>query len=558
MVSICESRKVFELMLTKKDLLDFNITNKQGHNILHLAVLNGNLKLKEVITKEIINKQDNDGNTPLMFCKNSGHFKILLEEGADVTITNKQGQNIFHLIANNSSEHFKQNTEYFKAIFEMAENHLSSKIITKIINAKDNNGETILTMAIKNNNTALLKKLTELAEIQNTCKDLFLYVYSVELLEKDIETVGKYFSKLFAELLKSDPKNALKWLKSYHDKIENKNKLLEDALSVVVDSFGNWKPTINYDLIKNTLDIFDLSTVIEPKKNSNSWNDSKTLKDKIYDCINLLNFKEVSIDKIDHELLFEVLESNVTNLSEKSLHKLKISIYEAHDKWKKLLTDIDKIQSLSIIYQSAKNDMISKLINRSDNKIIFSLLEKFGLVNSYDYKYNHCREFCSNLESSLPNAKNAFKIIEEIRKTEEELEQVEENSSVFSVYKEIIIKIACKEAKFSNESLKKLENIFVIDNYSLLKQDLIQLLTILKPQNKDTWENEKLKHLCKLNKTMKTLIKELNDFDISALNNNISYQDVELITKIIERIKETGSETKFELEIFGSDFRSFE
>ena len=538
-------KKLLGSMLTKKSLFDLGVTNKQGQNILHLEVSDVHSKyLKEVITKETINKQDNNGDTPLMFVSNSQDFEILLKNGADVTITNKQGQNIFHLIALKDAEHFSHNLNYYQIIFKSAEKSLSPEIIKKIINAKDNNGETIFTIALKNNNMALVKILIDFGECQNSCPDPFLYVYSMELLENDQEMAAKYFSKLFKEWLKSNSSKAFLMLKYYHDALPNKDQLLEDALSVITES-----PFVcNHDLIKNTLNIFDLGSIIAPLEKE-SFNSSRSTKLKIYDCIKILNFKPTN-HQIDQKLLLTVLESCVSKLSEKSLKGLKTCIYEIYDQGQKLLADISKILDCSIINKYSKHDMVSQLIN--DNKIVVSLLEKLGVIDPSDY---NCKKFCSNLDLSLHNAKFALKIIEEIRENGEKLEKIEKNCSVLSVYKELITKILCKDWKFCKESLEKIEQIFAIDHDSLLKQDLIMLITILKPQDKDLdnnenrFEQEKLKSLCKLSKTMKTLIEELSNINIQELN-NILAKDGKLITNVIELIKKAVEGTEYVMDIW--------
>lgn len=80
------------------------------------------------------------------------------------------------------------------------------------------------------------------------------------------------------------------------------------------------------------------------------------------------------------------------------------------------------------------------------------------------------------------------------------------------------------------------------------------LITILKPQDKDLdnnenrFEQEKLKSLCKLSKTMKTLIEELSSINIQELN-NILVKDGKLIANVIELIKKAVEGTEYVVDL---------
>ncbi|XXG72586.1 hypothetical protein AAC387_Pa07g1652 [Persea americana] len=87
-----------------KDILSSNacaaeILGRKGRNILHVAVMNGNLPMLKFLLqvpelKVLINEPDSDGNTPLHLAVKIHFFRmvtVLLRNGASGRITNKKG-----------------------------------------------------------------------------------------------------------------------------------------------------------------------------------------------------------------------------------------------------------------------------------------------------------------------------------------------------------------------------------------------------------------------------------------------------------------------------------
>lgn len=95
---------VVEFMIDKELISSFNVQDKDGYTILHylISVPNPNLKLIGKLTKrsdakKFINKQNKDGDTPLILAVKSGHHDLctlLINAGADKTIKNKNGLHV--------------------------------------------------------------------------------------------------------------------------------------------------------------------------------------------------------------------------------------------------------------------------------------------------------------------------------------------------------------------------------------------------------------------------------------------------------------------------------
>ena len=145
--------------------VDANFINEKGQNILHLKshVGNRNKEYFKYLTKETINGKDQDGNTALMcvfeHTKDLDKINDLLEHGADISITNNNGENIFHLITNYTEYYGNQKTssQYLELIVKGNINQNTKDAI----NAVDKNGNTPLIIAMNKKDKELFKKLIE-------------------------------------------------------------------------------------------------------------------------------------------------------------------------------------------------------------------------------------------------------------------------------------------------------------------------------------------------------------------------------------------------------------
>lgn len=113
-------------------------------NIVHLLIKsNFPIYLIEQIIKicpESINNIDSEGNTSLLLAAQNDNLLVLdllIQNNADVTVTNNKGKNIFHYIAN------KEMTP--TTLKAMREN-------PTLLTAKDNNNECYLSMVVKHHN----------------------------------------------------------------------------------------------------------------------------------------------------------------------------------------------------------------------------------------------------------------------------------------------------------------------------------------------------------------------------------------------------------------------
>lgn len=93
-----------DALLKKKP--DLDIVNDYGENIVHSAVFSGSLeRLKEVFfkiprSKEFINKQSNDGSTPLLLAILLNYHDLaihLIDKGANVCLPDNEGNTPLHI-----------------------------------------------------------------------------------------------------------------------------------------------------------------------------------------------------------------------------------------------------------------------------------------------------------------------------------------------------------------------------------------------------------------------------------------------------------------------------
>ena len=95
---------IVEFMIDKGLISSYGVQDKDGNTLLHYLVVapNPNLKLIEKIIKQsnsksFVNKQNNDGDTPLILAVKSGQHDLctaLISSGADKSIKNKNGLHV--------------------------------------------------------------------------------------------------------------------------------------------------------------------------------------------------------------------------------------------------------------------------------------------------------------------------------------------------------------------------------------------------------------------------------------------------------------------------------
>ncbi|XP_067648850.1 ankyrin repeat domain-containing protein 17-like [Haliotis asinina] len=92
-------KSVFDLLESKG--ADLTLLDTSGDSLLHLACLSGNLTLVEQLLSDCkINLRGQMGRTPIMAAAVKGHksvFDFLESEGADLTLVDTFGDNLFHL-----------------------------------------------------------------------------------------------------------------------------------------------------------------------------------------------------------------------------------------------------------------------------------------------------------------------------------------------------------------------------------------------------------------------------------------------------------------------------
>ncbi|XP_046548455.1 ankyrin-3-like [Haliotis rubra] len=94
-------REVFDILV--KQGADLSVVDEDGDNILHVACRGGNVKIVNYILMQNIvdiNSKDDEEMTPVMLAASHGKrevFDILVIKGADLSVVDKDGDNILHV-----------------------------------------------------------------------------------------------------------------------------------------------------------------------------------------------------------------------------------------------------------------------------------------------------------------------------------------------------------------------------------------------------------------------------------------------------------------------------
>ena len=206
-----KSKKIFSVLQTKDETniisefynkeyknidLTLCINNSHNDNTILTTLVNFNLtraacnfittiKSYSKPSEEIlayINKKNNKGYNALLYSAFRGNleiFKKLMENGADISITNSSGLNSLHLAAQKNypniitlliekykldinSKDNKGNSALHWAVFCNSKQTVDYLIYFNIdVNLKDNDGDTALQIALKKGNQNLIKKLRD-------------------------------------------------------------------------------------------------------------------------------------------------------------------------------------------------------------------------------------------------------------------------------------------------------------------------------------------------------------------------------------------------------------
>jgi ankyrin repeat protein len=130
---------------------DCVMADKKGHTPLHLAAEQHNPELLALLLQQgaAVNARDDDGETPLFAaCRHRGCVELLMGNGADAAIPNRQGQNVLHLLAANNREREMEMLVFFIARGVP-------------VNHKDRSNWNPLIVAYESSNIPAMKRLLE-------------------------------------------------------------------------------------------------------------------------------------------------------------------------------------------------------------------------------------------------------------------------------------------------------------------------------------------------------------------------------------------------------------
>ncbi|XP_062711314.1 uncharacterized protein LOC134289471 [Aedes albopictus] len=146
-------------MLIDKDskyFADYKIANDDGQTLIHFAALSGNMEIVQMLIENYaadVNAQDNDGNTPVLLAAKQNDWRMvqmLIDKDskyfADYKIANKNGKALIH---------FAAKAGYMGTVKMLIESYAAD------VNAQDNDGNTPVLVAAKNNEWEMVKMLID-------------------------------------------------------------------------------------------------------------------------------------------------------------------------------------------------------------------------------------------------------------------------------------------------------------------------------------------------------------------------------------------------------------
>ena len=165
------------IMLIKygADFLLNDITTKEGDNILHIAIKNGDPELFKLIfynlreleinvdqTKKLMNKPNNANLSPIFYALNEGKIDLFLNE-PDIEIegVGENGSSLLHYAVTIDDKHGKH-TKTINAIIRKRE---------KSLNSRDSNKQTPLHYAVINMKLEALECFLQNSSLDLTCQD---------------------------------------------------------------------------------------------------------------------------------------------------------------------------------------------------------------------------------------------------------------------------------------------------------------------------------------------------------------------------------------------------
>jgi len=246
-----ESRKYGEIeqLLTEreKEIRSIQEKNRLDFDALYQSIRNNNKdNLLQLINKNQvdINAQDENGNSALFLCIESDNeelFKLLVENGADITHKNNSGQSVYKSAIKNKSGKIKQIIDEISTVNEIASYKASlEKGID--INYQNDFGDTFLILATeKGNENAVLWLLDKGANplIKNSSSQTARYFAKTRGFNS-IENILKLAEEEILAEIELERKNKSNVFSNFENAIMNNDEnMLDDLLNKHTANFEN-------------------------------------------------------------------------------------------------------------------------------------------------------------------------------------------------------------------------------------------------------------------------------------------------------------------------------